>query len=595
MKCKLQRLLILVTLLLINSISSIVNADLIALWEFDYESAADSCGNNNGTFNGYPVFSAGHAGSDGALELNGNDYISIDNECDFDITDKITVAIWIKVKKFDKAWQAIVTKGDSAWRLARTNQEETVAFHLTGITSNNNGRHQNLGVDGNRNVVDGRWHHIVGVYDGAMISLYVDGILDRAIEATGTIVTNNYKVCIGGNAEREGRCFDGLIDDVAIFDHALSENNVKQLYKMGGASFIPIGYVTGLTEEAEAAIKELKPQDAAVFLEKKISEYEKWRARNISEIKLYDEQLSSDMYFLLARAKEATKAPAQEVIEMYERAVSRPHRPSKFIPAALLWLSEKIPTNEYIDVVKKCIRNSYEPSYYIYRITGFFESKENWSAFELFLDAVLSEVDDPVNYFAVVDKALKKNGAWADKFSQYCKSKPELTGFVFRDYEQNVRNRIEQENFKEAVKIYREIIKQCGPNQNKSIYEFKVCECLFNDNLYQDAVNELDSFIKNNKTTNRTLISKAFMLKGQAYVQLGNVNQAADTFLTLLIEYPETKQAPEANFFIGYCYMLQGRFPEATEAFNLLMKDYPQSSYVAKAESYLSRIKNMTD
>jgi TolA-binding protein len=145
------------------------------------------------------------------------------------------------------------------------------------------------------------------------------------------------------------------------------------------------------------------------------------------------------------------------------------------------------------------------------------------------------------------------------------------------------------------LKIYTEIIKQCGPNQNKVVYEFKVCECLFDNGDYENAIKEIDSFIENNKTAHRTLICKAIMLKGQAYVQLGNVDRAIDTFLTLLIEYPRTKQAPEANFFIGYCYMLQGKFPGATEAFNLLMKDYPQSSYVAKAKSYLGRIESMTD
>ncbi len=595
MKWEHRRLVILVTLLLVKLVSNAANADLISLWEFDYESVTDSCGENHGTFNGYPGFSIGHTGTDGALELNGNNYVSINNESNFDINDKITVAAWIKVKKFDKPWQAIVTKGDNAWRMARTAEDGTVAFHLTGVISNNNGLYQNHGVEGNVNVEDGQWHHTVGVYDGSMIYLYVDGVLDKSLDATGTIVTNSHEVCIGGNAEYEGRCFNGLIDDVAIFNHALSENDVKQLYKMGGASFIPNGYVAKLTEEAGTAVKELEPQEAIVFLEKKIAEYEIWRARNINEIKLHDKQLSSDMYFLLARAKEDADAPAQDVIEMYKRSVSRPHRPSNCIPAALLWLSNQISADEYIDVVKKCVRNSYNPFYDIYHVVEHFESNESWIAFELFLDAVLSEVDDPLNYFAVVDRALKKDGVWAGKFSQYCRGKPELTEFLFRNYEKTARSHIEQKNFNEATKIYRDIVKQCGPNQKKSIYEFKVCECLFNNSQHEDAINGIDSFIKNNKATHRTLISKAIMLKGQAYVHLGNIDQAVDTFLTLLFEYPRTKQAPEANFFLGYCYMLQGKFREATEAFNLLTKDYPESSYIAKAESYLSRIENMTD
>ena len=105
----------------------------------------------------------------------------------------------------------------------------------------------------------------------------------------------------------------------------------------------------------------------------------------------------------------------------------------------------------------------------------------------------------------------------------------------------------------------------------------------------------MEIFVKDNKAAHRTLVIKAIMLEGRAYVQVGNIDRAIETFLTLLIEYPRTKQATEANFFIGYCYMLQGKFRQATEAFNLLVKDYPESDYVAKAESYLARIKKMTD
>jgi TolA-binding protein len=85
------------------------------------------------------------------------------------------------------------------------------------------------------------------------------------------------------------------------------------------------------------------------------------------------------------------------------------------------------------------------------------------------------------------------------------------------------------------------------------------------------------------------------MLKGQAYIQLGDTDRAKEEFLTLMIEYPEVKEAPEAIFFMGYCYMLQSKFGEAAETLNLVMKDYPDSSYIDKARSNVSRIKSMTE
>ena len=203
MKRECVKLMILIGVLFSHPSSNMVHADLIALWEFDYESTVDSYGNNHGTLHGYPDFSAGHTDIGRALDLSGNDYVSITNESNFDITNEITVAAWIKVKKLDKQWQAIVTKGDNAWRLARTDIENTLSFHLSGVRSDNNGMHQNLGVEGNMNINDGQWHHAVGVYDGSKVYLYVDGILDKALNASGIIATNNYHVYIGENAEQK--------------------------------------------------------------------------------------------------------------------------------------------------------------------------------------------------------------------------------------------------------------------------------------------------------------------------------------------------------------------------------------------------------
>ena len=112
---------------------------------------------------------------------------------------------------------------------------------------------------------------------------------------------------------------------------------------------------------------------------------------------------------------------------------------------------------------------------------------------------------------------------------------------------------------------------------------------------YDSVIQDIDNFIKNNKTTHKSLISKAIILKGQAYVQLGDIDQAIETFFTLMIEYSEVKEAPEAHFFVGYCYMLQSKFGEAAEAFNLVVKDYPNSEYTSNARLCLDRIKNMTE
>jgi beta-galactosidase len=83
------------------------------------------------------------------------------------------------------------------------------------------------------NVNDGNWHHVAGMYDGAEMRLYVDGKLDTAKPASGRILTNESPVFIGANAEKPGRCFNGLIADVRVYNYALNADEIAAVADKG--------------------------------------------------------------------------------------------------------------------------------------------------------------------------------------------------------------------------------------------------------------------------------------------------------------------------------------------------------------------------
>jgi beta-galactosidase len=78
---------------------------------------------------------------------------------------------------------------------------------------------------------DGQWHHLVGVYDGTHLVVYVDGKPDSTCTATGRIRSNDWPVFIGENSEETNREWDGLIDDVRIYSYALSAEEISTLYE----------------------------------------------------------------------------------------------------------------------------------------------------------------------------------------------------------------------------------------------------------------------------------------------------------------------------------------------------------------------------
>ncbi|HPE33776.1 MAG TPA: T9SS type A sorting domain-containing protein [Bacteroidales bacterium] len=156
-----------------------------------------------------------------ALDFDGtDDYVSIlNNESNFDFTTAMTIEAWIKVDAFDKEWQAIVTKGDGSWRLHRHSGTNHISFGTSGLS--------NVDLEGSTDVNNGQWHHVACVFDGSTKYIYVDGTSDASVSATGSIANNDYLVNIAENGENTGRYFNGLIDEVRIWNIARTQTEIN--------------------------------------------------------------------------------------------------------------------------------------------------------------------------------------------------------------------------------------------------------------------------------------------------------------------------------------------------------------------------------
>ncbi len=168
-------------------------------------------GNNGSTpsAGATPSNATGRVG--GAMNFDGSDdRIDLAGEADFDFTTSLTVSLWMRPDTLNKAWQAFVTKGDSAWRLHRDPNTVKLAF------STNHSGNPNDDLGGVGTITVSQWHHVAMTYDGAMKALYLDGALDAQKAFTQIISKNNYAVCIGENLQMTGRQYDGIIDEVRI-------------------------------------------------------------------------------------------------------------------------------------------------------------------------------------------------------------------------------------------------------------------------------------------------------------------------------------------------------------------------------------------
>jgi hypothetical protein len=196
---------------------------LVAYYALDND-ANDASGNGlDGALMGDPNFVEGIAGM--AMDLDGvDDYIDCGNDPVIDAISEISVSAWLNIRSINTAWQAAVAKGENAWRLSNVNMDPR--FHF-GVTWWN--QPEVYSVDGVTEVGFDEWHHVTGTYDGADVKIYLDGALDASAPTTVPIGISTTNLFIGLNPESDGTFWDGLIDEVMIYQRALSEEEVLYL------------------------------------------------------------------------------------------------------------------------------------------------------------------------------------------------------------------------------------------------------------------------------------------------------------------------------------------------------------------------------
>lgn len=243
---------------------------MISYWKFDEGSgvtAGDSVGDNDGTLINGPVWTTGQVG--GALSFDGiNDYVDL-GSVNINIPGDFTITAWIKAIQSRSNYRVILSKGPK-----NTGHYEIYLNIGTGelkFYSNDIGD-----IGSGRIVDDNTWHHITVTYNGANIKFYVDGNLESSPSASGSITSENEIFYIGRQIIDSSMPFNGLIDEVAVFDRALTLEEIQQHYQNGlnGLGY-PIDFRIIAIRKIENAIAEkieaLERIDAA--LEKEWAAY----------------------------------------------------------------------------------------------------------------------------------------------------------------------------------------------------------------------------------------------------------------------------------------------------------------------------------
>ncbi|MCP3684906.1 MAG: hypothetical protein GY861_19770 [bacterium] len=212
---------------------AVVDGSVIGYWSFDETSGSiasdDSDSGNDGTLNGDPQWITGKVGN--ALQFDGvDDHVQVDDT--FNIAGDFSIGMWINVASWDKNEYLLHNglfsiyhrgewAGDRVYLLIKIDSPDYPGdSSWTGKAA----------VRTNTELKENEWYHIAAVKSEDNLSMYLNGIHEKEVDALSgySLDTSGLlNLRIGGYSSH----FNGKIDEVKIWDKALTSEEVEELYQ----------------------------------------------------------------------------------------------------------------------------------------------------------------------------------------------------------------------------------------------------------------------------------------------------------------------------------------------------------------------------
>jgi beta-lactam-binding protein with PASTA domain len=244
--------------LLVSSGPRPTSSDAAGYWPFDEGSGSrvfDASGNvNHGAVVGATPTTLGKSGW--ALIFDGvDDRVQIPDSATLGFaTNRMSLACWIYATNLSGEWVTILQRSNEGgwwfdWQLyARAVDAPTAYRPVFRIDWDGEvDVDADEEVEGNLILSTNTWYHMAATYDGIRMKLYVNGELRGTTNVSGTIPNGARDIWIGGN-EPWGEFFEGVIDEVYIYDRALDEIEIQALMNLAPPAPLTVPDVVGVEQ-----------------------------------------------------------------------------------------------------------------------------------------------------------------------------------------------------------------------------------------------------------------------------------------------------------------------------------------------------------
>jgi uncharacterized protein (DUF1330 family) len=230
--------------------------EMVSYWQLDETSGTtyeDFYDDNDGEASPTPPAPSGDAVVGGSQSFNGTDnWIDVpdaNNDFDWTATSSFSIEIWAKFTNVSNRNKVMIGRdqggGDPHWWLGAQQNSGLTMFNL--LDNNSNG----VACTGFTAINNNQWHHIVAVRDESLDQnrIYVDGVLEDTQThnyTAGFAATTPLGIGYMAYNYNPDYFYEGLLDEVALYDRVLSEAEISDHYASG---LLGQGYCT-MTPEA---------------------------------------------------------------------------------------------------------------------------------------------------------------------------------------------------------------------------------------------------------------------------------------------------------------------------------------------------------
>jgi len=211
----------------LNIPSYVPTNGLVGWWPFNGNANDESGNGNHGTVNGATLTSDRNGFAGKAYSFDGNDFIQITNSNTLKTPNNITINCWVLFNGPGSQSPRLVSKGwvpNGIEVHTETNLNHKIRF---GGTYSGNG----YGPISNTKLNNASWYMVSAIDNGTIKEIYINGIKEDSLtHYLGIVPDNLIDLFFGKNSQNNSDYLDGSLDDIAIYNRALNQQEITALY-----------------------------------------------------------------------------------------------------------------------------------------------------------------------------------------------------------------------------------------------------------------------------------------------------------------------------------------------------------------------------